>query len=126
MSVDFYSCDCCEESRYEEFVHHCDKCGHSLGTCCVVNDDIGSSYAHDYCVKFDGTKEMMEEYGINEEYIEKEWVVEGEVIDDTGIDPKYCPFCNKTSVSDDDLLRYLIRKHEIDKDELIEEYKKSF
>ena len=38
MSVDFYECDCCEESRYEEYVGHCNKCGHSLCTYCLVDN----------------------------------------------------------------------------------------
>ena len=84
MSVDYYSCDCCGESVYEEYVGHCDKCGHSLCTECLVNDDIESPYAYDYHVKCDGTKEQADRYGFEVGDIKV-----GEVIYNVGIDPKY-------------------------------------
>jgi hypothetical protein len=125
MSVDFYECDCCEESRYEEYVGHCDKCGHSLCTNCLVNDDINSNYTYDYQVKYDGSKEQKEKYGIEDDEEEKGWVTIGKPIDDTGIDPKYCPFCNGKKVNDDDLLKYLLNKYGIDKEQLKAEYIKT-
>lgn len=118
MSVDFYECDCCEESRYEEYVGHCNKCGHSLCTYCLVDNDIESRYAYHYGVKCDGTPEQAEEYGFNVGDYEID-----EIIDDTGIDSKYCPFCSGDEVHDEDLLKYLIKKYDIEKDDLIKEYK---
>ena len=125
MSVDYYSCDCCEESVYEEFVKHCEKCGHNICTECIVNDDINSEYASGYRVKYDGSEEQKEQYGITEEYIEKGWVEIGKPIQDTGIDPKYCPFCNGNMIHNDDLLDYLLSKYNLSKDEVKKEYLKS-
>lgn len=121
MSVDFYHCDCFGESRYEEFVGYCSKCGNSLCTSCVVNDDIKSNYAYDYGVKFDGSKEQIEKYEIHEDYIPEI----GEVIDDVGMDSKYCPFCNGNKVSDNDLLYYALKLLNKTKDELKHEFIKS-
>src|SRR6185312_6391114 len=99
MGVEFYACKRCGESRYEEYVYHCDKCEHSLCTRCVVNDDIGDDYAHSYCVIFDGTQAMKDKYGIDDEDIAKGYIKEGDVIDDAGIDPKYCRFCQGEAVA---------------------------
>jgi hypothetical protein len=122
MSVDFYSCDCCGESRYEECVHHCDKCQHSLCTYCLVNDDINDQYTHQYCIRYDGSDEMKKEYGIDDEWIEKGWVEVGGIIDDTGIDPKYCPFCTGEKVAKEDVFDYLIKKLGLDYEELKQEF----
>ena len=112
MGVDFYGCHSCGESRYEEYVASCPCCGHRVCTSCVVNDDINSRYAYDYGVKYDGTKEQIEEYGITYEY------ELGEIIDDTGIAPKYCPFCNGTKVNDKDLLNFLISNYGFDRNKV--------
>jgi len=122
MSVDYYSCDCCGESVYEEYVKGCEKCGHSICTDCVVNDDINSEYASRYRVKFDGPEEQKEEYGITKEDIENGYFEIGKPIDDTGIDPKYCPFCNGKMIHDDDLLYYLLNKYNLSKEEVEKEY----
>ena len=120
MSVDFYECDCCEESRYEEYVGRCSKCGHSLCTNCLINNDIDSPYAHDYQVECDGTPEQREEYDFDEGDYEI-----GDVIDDSGIDSTYCPFCSGTEIHNDELLKFALSKLGIDKDTLIEDYKKN-
>ena len=125
MSVDYHSCDCCEESVYEEFVKSCEKCGHNICTDCVVNDDINSEYASKYRVKFDGSEEQKEEYGITEEDIENGYFEIGKPIDDTGIDPKYCPFCNGKMIHNDDLLDYLLDYLFLSKDEIKKEYLES-
>ena len=122
MSVDYYSCDCCEESVYEEFVKHCEKCGHNICTECVVNDDIDSEYASRYRIKFDGSDEQKEEYGITQENIDNGYFKIGEPIQDTVIDPKYCPFCNGEMIHNDDLLDYLLNKYNLTKDEVKKEY----
>ena len=122
MSVNYNSCDCCEESVYEEYVKHCEKCGHNICTNCVVNDDINSDYASKYCIKFDGSDEQKEVYGITEEDIKNGWFKIGEAISDTGIDPKYCPFCNGEIIHNDDLLDYLLNKYNLTKDEVKKEY----
>jgi len=117
MSVEYYPCNCCGESVYDEYVERCVKCGKRICTSCVVNDDINSEYAGRYCVKFDGSEEQKEEYRITEKDIEKGWVQIGKPIDNTGIDPKYCPFCNGDKIHNDDLLNYLLIKYNLSKDE---------
>lgn len=120
MSVDFYSCDYCEDSIYKEYVGHCADCGHSICTNCLVNDDVNSRYEYDYRVKCDGTEEQAEEYGF-----ELSDYKIGKVIEDSGIDPKYCPFCNGKKVHNDDLLEFILKKYKLNKDEEIKAYKKS-
>ena len=121
MSVDFKHCESCGESRYEEYVGYCEKCGNSLCTYCLVNDDLNSNYAYDYQVKFDGTKEQMKEYGFDESYGYKI----GDSLDDAGIDSRYCPFCNGNEVSDNDLLYYALKIVGKTKDELREQFIKN-
>jgi hypothetical protein len=53
MGVDYYHCEVCGESRYEEYVGNCNKCGNSLCTNCLVNKDFDDRYAHRYGYKFD-------------------------------------------------------------------------
>lgn len=125
MSVDFYHCECCGESRYEEYVGSCNKCQHRICTHCLENDDLDSNYAHDYNVKFDGSKEQKEEYGVESKEESEYGYTIGEIIDDSGIDSKYCPFCNNTKVSDDDLFRFLLKKYELDYEKVKAEYLKS-
>lgn len=117
MSVDYYSCDACGESCYEEYVGHCSKCGHNLCTDCLVNKDIESDYANDYNVRCNGTPEQQEEYGFDE----GDYKID-EIIDDSGIDSKYCPFCNGTKVNNDDLLDYIVKKYKIDIESIKHEF----
>ncbi len=118
MSVDLYECDCCEESRYDEYTGTCNKCGHRLCTDCLINNDIESNFAYDYEVKCDGTKEQAEEYGFKVGDYEI-----GDIIDDSGIDSKYCPFCSGGEVHDEDLLNYLLERYALSKEKVIQEYK---
>jgi len=123
MSVDFYSCDCCEESRYEEYVGHCSNCGHSLCTSCLINNDIDSRYAYEYNVKFDGSKKQKEEYCIESKEESKYGYEIGDVIDDVGIDSKYCPFCSGNKIHNDDLLEFALKLLNTDRNVLIARYK---
>jgi hypothetical protein len=125
MSVDFYGCSCCGESKYEEYVGWCTKCGASLCTSCVVNDDIQSSYASQYGVRFDGSKEMMDKYDITQDEIDEGSFEVGELIDDTSIDPKYCPYCQGDEINESQFLSFLIKRSGKSKEELEEEYRKS-
>lgn len=117
MGVEFYACDCCGDSRYEEYVDHCGSCGHALGTCCVVNDYIGSSYAYDYGVRYDGSKEQIEEYGIDPEDYEID-----DIVEDSGIDSKFCPFCSGNVVAKEDLFDYLLKKYGLVYEDVKAEY----
>lgn len=125
MGVDFYACECCKESRYSEYVATCYGCDHRVCTACVVNDDVNSKYAHNYGVKFDNSPEQREEYGVVSKEEDKYGYEIGDVIDDTGIAPKYCPFCNGNKVSNDDLLKYLLKKYDINKEKLKREFLKT-
>lgn len=109
MGVDFYACESCGESRYSEFVGSCTCCGNRLCTNCMTNDDVNSQYANDYGVVFDGSKKMMEEYDISQEDIDKGYYEIGELIDDTSIDPKYCPYCEGEDIDENKFLEYLIK-----------------
>jgi hypothetical protein len=113
MSVDFKACSKCGESLYDEFVGTCGgECGtkgcyQSLCTHCLVNDEkIDSSYAYEYGTRFDGTPEQIKELGL-EGYSYKI----GDLIDDTGIDPKYCPYCSGEEVHGDEILGFLLNLH---------------
>lgn len=122
MGVEFYHCDCCKESRYEEYVGNCTECGHSLCTYCLTNDDIESNYASHYGVIYDGSKEQKELYGIKDDWEEKGWVTLGELIDDTYIDPKYCPYCQIEKVDINKFHDWVYKKLGKSKEELLDEY----
>ena len=48
----------------------------------------------------------------------------GEVIEDTDIDPKYCPFCNSEVVDKEDVLDFVIEKYTNKSfDNIVNEYK---
>lgn len=119
MSVDFYACKCCGESRYEEYVGSCNKCGASIGTCCVVNDDVKSKYAYSYGYRFDPDNiELMNQYKREgfELYGDEgdPYYEDGDVIDDSGIDSKYCPFCSGESINKELLFDFIVSKFKID------------
>lgn len=119
MSVDFYGCDCCKESVYEEYVERCNKCGSSLCTSCLVNNDIKSKYAHSYGYVFDPSnpdlmlKYVQEGFSLyndsGDQYYE-----DGDIIDDSGIDSKYCPFCSGEEINKELLFDHIIEKYKID------------
>lgn len=111
-------CPCCSEIRYYENVHYCNKCSQILCRSCLVNDDLDKQWIHDYCIPYDGTKEMREEYGFNEGDYEI-----GEIIDDAGVLSKYCPYCNGLKVNDDMLLEFAMNELlNMNKEELKELY----
>ena len=124
MGVDFYYCECCKESKYSEYVKECECCRNNLCTHCLVNKEFNSSYAYDYCIIYDGSEEQKKEYGIGDDYEEKGYVTIGEVIVDTGIDPKYCPFCEGKAFDEKDFLQWLISYTDRSRVELMNEYLK--
>lgn len=119
MSVDYYSCECCGEALYEEYVGHCAKCEKNLCTDCLVNnEDIESdgNYVSPYCI-YSITEEQKQ--NLIEKYGEKEvdrWINWG------GINPEYCPYCSGEVVDDYDLLNFVIIKFGLDKEKLKTEY----
>lgn len=125
MGVDFYACESCGESRYSEFVGNCTGCGSSLCTNCLTNDDINSKYASHYGVVFDGSQEMIDEYDITQDEIDKGYVEVDEVIDDTSIAPKYCPFCQGEEIIEAEFTSFLIKKLSQTREELEKEFLKS-
>ncbi|MAX51488.1 MAG: hypothetical protein CMH22_05870 [Methylophaga sp.] len=120
MGVDFYSCNSCGESKYSEYVDSCFRCGTSLCTDCLVNDDVNSKFAYDYGTKFDESKidQLCEElYMQKEDFYDSEgnpYWKDGEIIDDTNIQPKYCPYCSGKEVNKEGLFEYLVEKYKID------------
>jgi len=119
MSVDFEECDKCEESKYDEYVGRCGGemgqtgCGKSLCTNCLINDDIDSSYAYEYGTRFDGTPEQLESFELSGD----DYNI-GDMIDDTGIDPKYCPYCSGKEVHDDEILEFLLNDNGVTREDI--------
>jgi hypothetical protein len=129
MGVDFYCCSSCKQSRYEEYVESCTGCGKRLCTSCLVNDDVNSRFAHHYGVKFDSNnKELVDElisYGMETDEDGKiTGYHEGELIDDSAIDPKYCPYCQDKEVDNDAVLKYLLEKYNLTAKKVWKEMKK--
>lgn len=125
MGVSYYGCKSCGESRYEEYVGSCQGCGNRLCTNCLVNDDIESSYAHEYGIKFDSNNAEMVKELLNEGYISVDEdgnydIEEGELIDDSSIQPKYCPFCQGNEIDNDEVLNFLLRKFGLGLDQVWE------
>lgn len=119
MGVDYYHCESCDESQYEEYVGWCQGCSKGLCTSCLTNNDIGSNYAWEYGLKFDSTKpELMKEYKEKGFELYKEdgspYYEDGETIDDSSIAPKYCPFCEGIQINRDEVLDYLLFKYNVE------------
>lgn len=120
MGVEHYHCKVCDESIYEEFVGRCQTCQSSLCTYCLVNKDVikdgkPSKYAYQYGLRFDSTNEQLVDELLKDGYITKDEdgnydIEEGELIDDSAIAPKYCPFCQGDQINKDEVLDFLLRK----------------
>jgi hypothetical protein len=78
----------------------------------LINKDHKSEWAHQYGISFDSNKpELMKEI-IGEVWADCGYE-EGEMIDDTAIDPKYCPFCSGEKVDNERVLDYLLEKYKL-------------
>ena len=118
MGVDYYHCTACDESLYEEYVGWCQGCGNGLCTDCLVDKEIESRYAYQHGLYFNSEKpELMKEYEAmgytlykdnGEPYYENE-----DVIDDSGIAAKFCPYCTGKQVNREAVLEYLLKKHDV-------------
>jgi hypothetical protein len=129
MGVEFYSCDCCNNSKYEEYVGHCNNCWSNICTSCLVNNDIKSNYAHSYGYQFDSNNpklmSLYEAEGFNLYDEENNPIYEdGEIIDDSNIDSKYCPFCSGEAINKENLLEYILKKYNLDEKKEWDECKK--
>jgi hypothetical protein len=128
MGVDYYSCDECGESRYSEYVGSCTDCGASLCTHCLVNDDVNSNYAHEYGVRFhsENLAELEVLYGDMKDSDTGEFIFDDdELIDDTSICPKYCPYCSGDKVNQEEIFQYIVTKYKLNVAEEWAEYKKT-
>jgi hypothetical protein len=90
----------------------------------VTNDDVNSQYAHSYGAVFDGSEEMIKEYNITEEELEKGYIKVGELIDDTAIMPKYCPYCQGVEINEQQFVEFLIEKLGTSREALEKEFLK--
>lgn len=118
MGVDFYYCEVCENSRYEEYVGNCQGCGKGICTACVTNDDINSDYEHLYGLKYNSSEpELMKKYEEEGFHIYNEngesYYEDDEIIDDSSISSKYCPFCQGIMIDRDAVLDFLLLKYNL-------------
>lgn len=126
MSVDYYGCEHCGDGVYEEYIGSCSRCGKRICTNCLVNaNEIDSRYAFHYNVKYDGTREQKEEYGIEDASESKYGYNVGEIIDDVGIDSKYCPYCSGGSIDENELIEFAAKLLGLSRNKLEEKYLKS-
>ena len=118
MSVDFYACKCCEESRYEEYIHECPHCGRNICEDCF-NKDVETPERI-------GNKEDLTEEQYS--YLCKKYgktLIDTQVIKWGELNPEYCPFCNGDEIHNDDLLYFALSKLNMSQEQLKEEYLKS-
>lgn len=97
MSVDYYSCRCCGDARYEEAIISCEKCGASICDECIVlypEDNNDCDYYFPDHVRND----------------------KGE------LKSKHCPFCAGKEIDDYNLLKFIYKKYNIDEDEIKKEF----
>ena len=120
MSVDFYSCKCCGDSVYEEFIASCIKCNNRLCTNCLINKDGKTSrYYYQYGYIFDPNNEELIKELVNEGFELKDnngddYYKEGDLIDDSAIIPKHCPYCSGSSPDRERVLKHLLDKYNLD------------
>lgn len=113
MSVDYYACSVCGESKYEEYVGDCQGCGQSLCTSCLVNSNLGSRYASSYGYTFDEEDpDLMAQY--EEEGFDLTGYEDGDTIDDSSIAKCFCPYCSGDVVNDQEVFAYIVKKYNID------------
>lgn len=131
MGVDYYCCKACGDSRYEEYVDSCYGCGNRVCSYCLENKgDIDSRYTSHYGIRFDSTNEEALKQQLEDKWVTKNEdgtydMEEGELFGDTGVDPKYCPFCNGGDIDKEECLNYMLKLFGLDIKYVWEEVKKS-
>lgn len=133
MSVDYRHCESCEESLYDEYVGCCTSCGNSLCTSCLVNtDDVSknadSRYAFRYGYIFDSKNEELIKQILSDGFeITNEdgsfCYEDGQIVDDSAILSKYCPYCNGDNVDKEKVLEHLLATYNLDINEVWKEIK---
>lgn len=98
MSVDYYSCECCGDALYEDYISECEDCGKNLCVECLV-DTSEIKKKGNYTYPFHNDKG----------YIKKE----------------YCPYCSGGIIDESELLSYVLTKYNIDIEEIKAEFLKS-
>lgn len=119
MGVSYYACESCGESCYEEYVGECIKCDATVCTDCLVNREIDSNFAYEYGYVFNS-----ENVELMKKYIDMGFTLykadgspyydEGDIIGDSGIDEKYCPYCSGNEINKDILFNYIVEKYKLD------------
>ena len=121
MSVDFYGCDSCGDSRFEDLISECAKCGHYICDDCMMGKPISTNTPPFIGERSEITDEdyevLCEKYGKH--------IVDNCIIGMDYLNPEYCPFCNGEKVHDSDLLYFALSLLTTTKQELIERYLKS-
>ena len=130
MSVSYYACRMCGTSVYEEYFGYCNNCNKGLCTDCLINNDLESEYSYEYGYRMDSQNiELMKKYEKEGYELYKEkgqpHYKNGEIIDDSGIDSNFCPFCSGESYTDDDLLEYLLSTLKLNKEAVAKEFLES-
>ena len=119
MGVDFKHCNYCDDSLYGEYVDSCIKCGNRLCTNCLINKDFESRFAYHYGYKFDSTNEALLKQLEAEGFHIKNYdgtlsYKDGEIVEDSGIQSKYCPYCSGKAIDRESVLEYLLTKYKLD------------
>lgn len=117
MGVDFKGCNSCGESRYDEYVGECRKCDNSVCTDCLINKGGKTDpFAGSYGIEFDpGKMDEMNKLQNEGGGIFKEdgspYYSDGEIIEETSIDHKYCPYCSGNEIDDAEMLEYFLKEY---------------
>jgi hypothetical protein len=100
MSVDYYKCEVCKLSRFEDRVRSCESCDEDVCIGCLIDvpDDI--PFEHYSGFNDEGFEQLSNEDG----YLRR----------------KHCPFCSGNEVSDGSILSWLLEKTGLTEDEVKE------
>ncbi|MHB8871720.1 MAG: hypothetical protein ACYC5G_04670 [Candidatus Doudnabacteria bacterium] len=85
----------------------------------MVNDDVKSDYAYEYGYRFvPDNVELMNKYKAEGFVLYRDngdaIYEDGDVIDDSNIDSKYCPFCSGEQINKELLFDFIVDKFKID------------